>query len=490
MVGKPLIVVWFKRDLRLTDHAAIQCAADKGLPLLFLYIHEPSVFRSGHYSSRHERFVWESIREMSDHLQSYGGELWSVKAEAEEVFTALFELHPQLWVTSLEEVGMEVTYRRDRSMKAWFSDRSISWIELPFSGIRRGLKDRKDFNTYWYGYMQQSIVYTDFSALEFWHDERWIGWVKRHSFDEVLAEPGIVQRGGFKQAWKYLDSFVNHRIELYMRSISKPQESRTGCSRLSPYLAWGNISLREVYQYQKMHALKSPWKRNFAQFASRLRWREHFIQKFESQCSMEFNPINKGYETWQFANNLEAQERWKKGITGVPMVDACMRCLTETGYINFRMRAMLVSFLTHYLNESWEVAAAHLSGLFLDFEPGIHFPQIQMQAGFTGTNTIRIYNPTKQAEEHDPSGDFIIQWIPELSKVPIPTLFEPWKLSVMEQQLYGVEIGVDYPSPVIDLSVAYKDAKDRLWGWRGKEEVRKDAKRVLKRLSVPNSGNK
>ena len=125
-----------------------------------------------------------------------------------------------------------------------------------------------------------------------------------------------------------------------MQSISKPELARVSCSRLGAYLAWGHISLREVYQLQAVESKKSPWKRNFTQFASRLRWREHFIQKFESQCSMEFLPINSGYRNWQFNNSDSHITAWKEGRTGVPLVDACMRSLMTTGYLNFRMRAM------------------------------------------------------------------------------------------------------------------------------------------------------
>ncbi len=480
-----IMVVWFKRDVRLTDHAAISWALNQGVPVLFLYIHEPSVFKSSHYSLRHERFVWEGVNDVQDYLEGIGGRFYAVESEVQEVFEFLFSLNKRFSVVSLQEIGMEVTYARDRQMEQWFTDRGIHWYEFPYSGIRRGLKHRKDFNTYWYGYMAQPIDNPSFDTVNWWFNEEWQMWYKDNYFREVSKEIGIVQTGGYKQARRYLHSFFQDRIARYMQSISKPELARMNCSRLSVYLAWGHISLREVYQMQAVESKKSPWKRNFTQFASRLRWREHFIQKFESQCSMEFLPINSGYRNWQFNNNELHITAWKEGKTGVPLVDACMRSLMTTGYLNFRMRAMLVSFLTHYLNESWEVAAEHLSKQFLDFEPGIHFPQIQMQAGFTGTNTLRIYNPTKQAEDHDSEGTFIKQWIPALAQVPVPKLFEPWTLTPAEQIWYQVEIGRDYPKPIIDLKISYNEAKDRLWGWRNKKEVQEDSQRVLERLSLP-----
>ena len=139
------------------------------------------------------------------------------------------------------------------------------------------------------------------------------------------------------------------------------------------------------------------------------------------------------------------------GKTGFPIVDASMRCLINNGWLNFRMRAMLVSFLCHHLHQDWRRGVYHMAKLFLDYEPGIHFTQFQMQAGVTGINSIRIYNPIKQSIEKDPDAIFIKKWIPELKEVPKELIHKPWDLSQID--LIDKNEAKRYAKPVVDVKL-------------------------------------
>ena len=182
---------------------------------------------------------------------------------------------------------------------------------------------------------------------------------------------------------------------------------------------------------------------------------------------MEFEDINRGYLAHSRGREAELLDAWKTGQTGYPLIDASMRCLRATGYVNFRSRAMLVSFLCHHLWQDWRTGAAYLGSLFLDFEPGIHYAQMQMQAGVTGINTIRIYNPVKQSQEHDANAVFIKRWCPELEALPAPIVHTPWALPPMEQQMYAV----DYPKCIVDTQQSYRRARDKLWALRADKKV-------------------
>ena len=445
-------IVWLKGDLRSQDHEPIFYAEKLDIPYSLLYIFEPSQRFHPDYSERHEQFVYGSLMDLQDKLNNSIGVFYG---EAEDIFNLLINKYNINQVFSYQESGTQITWKRDQNVKKLLTDNQINWKEFQRDGIVRGIKNRENWDKLWYTQMQKPLLvnsYLNLSKLE-------VPKKFKYSFN-LEPLPKQMQQPGEDNAWKYLQSFVNGRGKMYSKHISKPTQSRTSCSRISPYLAWGNISVRQAYNFVKPYKIRG--------FLTRLKWRCHFIQKFEVECDYEVRCINRGYELLNYKNNPEFLTAWMKGNTGYPLIDANIRCLINTGWINFRMRAMLVSFLCHHLDIEWQKGSYYLGKLFLDYEPGIHFTQFQMQAGTTGINTIRIYNPLKQAKDHDANGLFIKKWVPELSKLTAEELIEPWMFAS------------SYPRPIIDLKISHDYARKKLWGHRKKPLVKQENSRILK----------
>ena len=485
-------IVWFKRDLRFTDNEALFNAHHSGLPLLLVYCFEPSVMKYDDSDTRHWRFIYESLQDLQKKLAVNGGKIYFFQSEVAAVFSSLVEYFDIKTVFSHQEIGNKITYDRDVAMQDFFQKNNIVWNEFQIHGVIRKLKSRQHWDKLWENVMRDTpkiLQETDLNLIQLNSD--YYESIKGEILNpEITTRNKNFQQGGENLAWRYLDSFVKERYVNYSKHISKPALSRKGCSRLSPYLTYGNISIRMVYQYTNQFYETSKNKRAILNFVSRLHWHCHFIQKFEDECRMEFENVNRAYDSLVKPKNETYIKAWQEGKTGIPIVDACMRCVVATGYINFRMRAMVVSFFTFNLWQDWR-DLHFLARQFLDYEPGIHYPQLQMQSGTTGINTIRIYSPVKNSEEHDSEGIFIKQWIPELAEVPVSLLHEPWKMNIIEQQFYNCEIGKDYPSPIVNIEETRKFASDIVWSFRKKDEVKAEGKRILKKhISNPNSKTK
>ncbi|MCX7611737.1 MAG: DNA photolyase family protein [Ignavibacterium sp.] len=475
-------IVWFKRDLRLKDHLPLKAAIEDNLPVLLLYIFEPSLISAPYSDERHWRFVLESIQDLNAQLKNYSQQIFVLYGEVIPIFEKLINHYEIRNVFSHQETGTWLTYQRDIEVKKFFRAKEIVWKEFQNNAVIRGLKNRDSWNEKRTEFLSKPLDNPQLEKLKSIELESEI--LRTFSPEKFISSLNFnhqMQKGGETEAHKVLNSFLMERHIGYVKNISRPEESQFHCSRLSPYLAWGNLSIRQVEQATKEAYKKSPSKRDLLAFQSRVAWHCHFIQKLETEPEYEFKNVNSAYDNIRTEWNEEYFNAWKEGMTGYPLVDACMRCVKQTGYINFRMRAMLVSFLTHHLWLDWKEGANFLAKQFLDFEPGIHFPQFQMQAGTTGINTIRIYNPTKQALENDDNAVFIKKWCPELANLPAHLAIEPWKINPLEETIYNFKYGIDYPLRIVDTDLTYKHANKILWQIKKSDASKIEAEKILSR---------
>lgn len=489
-------VLWFKRDLRLHDHAPLLLAAARG-EVLPVYVLEPSWLGAEDASARHRGFLLESLAALDRALRQRGSRLWLGIGEVVPVLQSLHGTWPFQTLTSHEETGNALSFRRDRAVAGWCKQVGVRWQEHRQFGVARGLRDRDRWTRVRQQVMAQPVLPApdhlpwpeQATAGRSWSEvTRWL----QDTWPDARDIPDR-QRGGRPLAEAVLGDFLQHRARRYRGSLSSPLTAALGGSRLSPYLTWGCLSMRETEAAinTRLDSLddiapeaRGYWQRSLASVTSRLHWHCHFIQKLESEPEMEWRNMNRAFDGLRDESlaSVEAQRRlaaWTAGETGYPLIDACMAMLRETGWVNFRMRAMLVSFATQHLWLHWRQPGLHLAREFLDYEPGIHYPQLQMQAGVTGINTIRVYNPVKQQRDQDPDGAFVRRWLPALANVPTSFLAEPWRMPLSLQQRSGCVLGTHYPLPVVDHEQAAREAKALIHAWKRQPETRTASQQVF-----------
>ncbi|ANP38419.1 deoxyribodipyrimidine photo-lyase [Phaeobacter gallaeciensis] len=471
-------ILWFKRDLRIEDHPALAHAVTLGGPVLCLYVVEPELWRQQDASARQYDFLRQSLPGLREALRRRGADLVLRVGDAVEVLEGLAGQYAVDHLVSHEETGNGWTYSRDKRVAGWARARGIRWTELRQCGVVRGLTAREGWQRARNGFMGQAPVI----APDHVEGIRCDSDPMPAAADLGLMPDGIVdaQPGGRRAGLRCLDSFLDHRGQHYRRAMSSPLEGATACSRLSPHFAFGTLSVREVVQATKARqevGRKAGWSGSLKSFQARLAWRDHFMQKLEDQPDIEHRCLHPAFEGLRPMEPDAARlAAWQRGETGLPFVDACMRSLTATGWLNFRMRAMVMSVASYHLWLDWRATGRHLARMFTDYEPGIHWSQVQMQSGTTGMNTLRIYNPVKQGLDQDPTGAFTRAWLPELAEVPDRFLQEPWKW-----QGAGRLLGQAYPAPIVDVQMAARAAREAVWAVRQQDGFRPVARRIVKK---------
>ena len=481
-------LVWLRRDLRLADNPAIAQAKADGRPILFLYHLDSERLERHDVDGIHVQWELDCLNSLRSDIENRGGVVLFRFGHILESLTELHELYNIHTIYGNEESGLQWSWDRDRAVAEWCQENNVQFEEFPSNGVIRGLRSRDD----WKALRDRRI---DASLIEAPSRIRTLSNIQSDAiphpseFGYKVRELQYRPEPGESAAMNTLFSFLDERGRGYRKGMSSPISGVEMCSRLSPYLSSGCISIRQIFYHtkRKQRRIKTNprsaenrgWSGSLSSFQSRLAWHCHFMQRLEAEATLDEQAMNPELDALLDRPFDETKFRaWSEGTTGWPFFDACMRSLIATGWINFRMRAMLQSVASYTLSLPWRASGAHLARQFLDYEPGIHWSQIQMQSGVTGINSVRAYSILKQSQDQDPEGEFIKRWVPELTHVPMEHIHEPWLMSAEEQNEASCIIGTDYPEPIVDEKVTRKEGISQAYKAKADAEAKRRSKLV------------
>ncbi len=459
-------IVWFRRDLRLSDNLALAEAASLGKPVIALYVYDTN--EEAHMGGASQWWLHHSLKALAKSLQEKGLQLVLRRGDP---LTIITQLQQETNASHILWGRLYSAYERQlgEKLKKHFSDSDIitssfnnSLLFEPWTVLKDN-EPYKVFTPWWkkaisgeidfkYTKAPSSIKPYKNIASDTLNEWQLISPHWGHKFDDQWT-PG--EQGGKKR----FNFFLHHLIENYAKD--RDLFAKDGTSKLSPHLHFGEISPRYCWQrvYDAGYSLKN---KGAESFLRELGWREYsyyLLYHFPTLPTENWRDI---YNNMPWSQSKADLKAWQTGQTGIPLIDAAMRALWATGWMHNRLRMGVGSFLTKNLGHHWKKGLAWFDDTLVDADEASNAAGWQWIAG-SGADAapyFRIFNPTSQSEKFDPEGTYIKQWVPELQHVPAAYIHAPWE-HAEKLKSYGVELGKDYPHPLVDLKRSRQEALDR-----------------------------
>jgi len=450
------VIWWIRRDVRLEDNPTLQAALQTGAPVIPLFILDPKLIQEA--PSRRQIFLLNALTNLDGQLRGLGNRLIVRKGDPLRVLTEILQEVPETIIFAEEDYS-PYAIQRDHQVQSHLPLKLIVGLVIhhPQKVLKADGSPYTVFTPYSKAWKSQP-----FSTFSYPKPE------KIPSYEHNLVSlplPPATEFPGFiassAEARNRLDHFLQSPIFYYAQG--RNQLDQHGTSTLSPYLRFGLLSIRFAFQ-ATVKALESTSlveeKKGVDTWINELIWREFYISilyHFPNVLREAFYANRRNIQ-WRFdPHELKA---WQEGLTGYPVVDACMRQLNETGWMHNRGRMIVASFLTKDLLHNWQLGEQYFMQQLLDGDPAANNGGWQWTAG-VGTDAapyFRIFNPILQSKKFDPQGVFIRRWIPELSQVPTAYIHEPWTMPLDIQRKSACVVGKNYPAPIVDHAIV----KDRV----------------------------
>jgi deoxyribodipyrimidine photo-lyase len=451
-------ILWFRRDLRLSDNEIVALSTDNNAEVLPCFIIDPWFYQQPEVGVSRVKFLFESLLNLDNNLRARGSQLYLFEGDSLNVLRDLTSQllknghSPKLFFN--HDVQVQYGIERDRQIIDEYRQLNLEYYQGLNNFRQTGSERTDEWRDEYYTYLRQPLhlapecintpqLDLDLPQLTFSQ--------LKQKYSQFWDSENTYFSGGETQASTTLKSFLSTRFHGYHWKISHPWLTQEGStSHLSPHLTFGTISVRQVYQQTKTRAaeLADNAKAQFSlkAFRDRLRWHDSFTQRLYNHPELVHTNRYPEFNEYYSPAELDAEKQelfaaWTEGQTGFPLVDASMRQLKTMGWMNFRMRAMCATFLCINCGISWHHGAEHYMRYLVDGDLAIDNWQWQMQAGVTNplSDTFRIYNPNKNLEEKDGDLKFIYHWVEEL---------HGYSLSEILTGAYLNES--PYPAPILD----------------------------------------
>jgi deoxyribodipyrimidine photo-lyase len=465
-------IVWFRDDLRLSDNPALARAAKSGRPLCCIYVHDEANHALRPRGAAARWWLHHALDSLDRALRGHGGGLLLLRGPEAHMVSALardVDASAVYWNRryapaqrevddalreSLREAGLAVeTGNSSLLYEPWeletgggtpFKMHAAFWRAAtrlgetaPPQPVPRAMRVQPLPHTLSPALRTHVVELEDLELLPRRPD--WAGGLREAWQPGAgISEPG---------AARMLRQFVDQALGGYDERRDAPDGAATSC--LSPYLRAGMISPRQV-----AHAVRGAAIRPAARdkFMGELGWREfsyHLLYHYPELPRRNFKP---NFDAMPWRKDADALRAWQRGMTGYPMVDAGMRQLWRTGWLHNRARMIVASFLVKHLLIDWRVGEAWFWDTLVDADPANNVVNWQWVAG-TGPDAapfFRIFNPVTQGQKYDPDGAYVRRWLPELAQLPDAVIHAPWTAGEDTLAQCGVQLGRDYPLPIVD----------------------------------------